>query len=106
MFDDTYSKLTYKVLYSIKDIYKKYRQRYDWFLKADLDTFVHVDNLRYFLRDKDPKSPVTYGYDYKVIVDHGYHSGINDKAIYYSKNHVEISGSIKNKKFKVVLVMC
>jgi len=44
-------------------------------LKADDDTFIFVDNLREFVSNKNSSLPVTYGYDFKVIVDHGYHSG-------------------------------
>lgn len=72
--NDEYSKLTDKVLLSFRNIYKKFNG-YDWYLKADDDTYIHVENLREFLKDKDPKQPVTYGYDFKLLVDHGYHSG-------------------------------
>jgi glycoprotein-N-acetylgalactosamine 3-beta-galactosyltransferase len=53
----------------------KYNNKYDWYLKADDDTFVFVDNLRLFLNDKNPNLPVDYGYDFKVKVEGGYHSG-------------------------------
>ena len=72
---DEYMRLTHKVFYSIREIYLKHVGKYDWYLKADLDTFVHINNLREFLRDKNPASPSTFGYDFKVIVDGGYHSG-------------------------------
>jgi hypothetical protein len=75
MVEDEYYKLTYKMFYTIKDVYLKYSGHYDWFLKADLDTFINVDNLKEFLSDKDPNFPTTFGYDYKVIVERGYHSG-------------------------------
>jgi hypothetical protein len=45
--------------------------------KADDDTYISVENLKAFLSTKNPEAPVTYGYDFKTIVDYGYHSGIN-----------------------------
>ncbi len=44
-------------------------------MKADEDTFIFVNNLRNFLKSKNPNEPVTFGYDYRVYVDSGYHSG-------------------------------
>ena len=58
----------------MKHLYNKYND-YDWYLKADDDTFIFVENLLAFVSDKNSSQPVTYGYDFKVIVDHGYHSG-------------------------------
>ena len=74
LINDTYGKLTDKVYLTMKHLYNKYND-YDWYLKADDDTFIFVDNLRYFVADKNASSPVTYGYDFKVIVEGGYHSG-------------------------------
>ena len=67
-------KLTDKVFLTLKHLQKKYNN-YDWYLKADDDTYIFVDNLRQFIADKNSSMPVTYGYDFKVIVDNGYHSG-------------------------------
>lgn len=72
--EDKYSQLTKKVFSAIKQIYTQFGN-YDWYLKTDDDTFIEMYNLRKFVEDKDPNSPVTYGYDFKVIVDKGYHSG-------------------------------
>ena len=71
---DSYSKLTDKVFHMFIDTYK-YNNNYDWYLKADDDTFVFVDNLKEFLNDKSSNLPVDFGYDFKVIVQGGYHSG-------------------------------
>lgn len=74
MIDDGYQKLTDKVFSAFKYVYNVYHD-YDWYLKADDDSFIFVDNLRKFLSDKNSSNPVSYGYDFKVIVDYGYHSG-------------------------------
>ena len=48
---------------------------YDWFLKADDDTYVIVENLKYFLRDKNASDLVYYGHHFKPYVRNGYMSG-------------------------------
>jgi glycoprotein-N-acetylgalactosamine 3-beta-galactosyltransferase len=73
--EENYSKLTTKVFASFRYVYLEHKAYYDWYLKADDDSFIHVDNLREFLISKDPNMPVTFGYDFKVIVEKGYHSG-------------------------------
>ena len=72
--NDSYRKLTEKVFKSFKYVYEKYPD-YDFYLKADDDTYIFVDNLRLFLSDKNKSKPVTYGYDFHKFVDYGYHSG-------------------------------
>lgn len=74
---DNYFKLTDKVLLTFKHLYNSpgYNS-YDWYLKADDDTFIFVDNLRSFVADKNASLPVTYGYDFNCsTVEGGYHSG-------------------------------
>lgn len=72
---DVYENLTVKVLSAFQDLYNT-NFRYDWFLKADDDTFLLMDNLRDFLKDKDPRWPITYGYGFDdTYVENGYNSG-------------------------------
>jgi glycoprotein-N-acetylgalactosamine 3-beta-galactosyltransferase len=71
---ELYTKLTDKVYKTLRDVYLRYND-YDWYLKADDDTFIFVDNLRSFLSNKNSSKPVTYGYDFKMFVEKGYHSG-------------------------------
>ena len=71
---DTYKQLTRKMMSTFKFLYLHHGD-FDWYLKADDDTFIFVDNLRTFLSDKNASGPVTYGYDFKVIVKGGFHSG-------------------------------
>lgn len=98
---DNYDNLAEKMFMTFKYLYNHYND-YDWYLKADDDTFIFVDNLREFISDKNASLPVTYGHDFKPYIEKGYHSGgagyllsqeafkrfgkeLNDKFIVYSK---------------------
>ncbi len=74
LYEDKYENLTYKILFAFEDVFKL-QPNFDWFLKADDDTFIFYDNLRDFVATKKPSDPITFGYDFKVIVPGGYHSG-------------------------------
>lgn len=60
---------------SLKYLYDNYLTEYDWFMKADDDTYVIMENLRYLLRDKDPIDAIYFGCKYKSFVKQGYMSG-------------------------------
>jgi len=64
--NDQYRKLTDKMFQTFKYLYRHYND-FDFYLKADDDTFVFVDNLRKFLSDKNRSSPVTYGWDFHCM---------------------------------------
>jgi hypothetical protein len=71
---DKYNDLTIKVYSTIKHLYKTRVTGFDWYLKADDDSFVFFDNLRKFVADKNPSKSVTYGYDLRHK-DYVYHQG-------------------------------
>lgn len=60
---------------SIQHIASHYGQNYDYFLKADDDTYVIVENLRKHLADLDPSAPFIMGRIFKPYVKQGYPSG-------------------------------
>ena len=71
---DTYGNLTNKIFRSVISLSKMSDHidpGYDWYLKADDDTFIFVNNMRKFLEDKDQNQAITYGHDFKVIVEGG-----------------------------------
>ena len=59
--EERYGKLAEKIFLTYIDLYYGYDE-YDWYLKADDDTFIFVDNLKEFLHTKDHTNPVAYGY--------------------------------------------
>ncbi|KAL3831301.1 hypothetical protein ACJMK2_023071 [Sinanodonta woodiana] len=60
---------------AFKYVYENHFQEAEWFMKADDDTYVIVENLRYFLQDKNPQDPLLYGRRFKPYVNQGYMSG-------------------------------
>ena len=54
-----------KVTTAWNDIHKHYIEDYDFFIKTDTDTYLVVENLLDFLKDKDPNKPYFYGHRYR-----------------------------------------
>lgn len=69
------SHLTEKVRYALKVSYDEYLNDYDWFLKADDDTYLVIENLRYLLSHHDPNKPGYLGYHFQKFMHQGYASG-------------------------------
>ncbi|KAL5006244.1 hypothetical protein ScPMuIL_015050 [Solemya velum] len=67
--------LTAKTRGAFNYIYKHHFDEADWFIKCDDDTYVILENLRYFLSNEDTNTPIYFGHHFKTIVKQGYFSG-------------------------------
>ena len=74
---DVLDQLTIKHMNTIHYVYERFINEFDWFLYANDDTYVVMDNLRHFLAQKCPDEKQSYG---KVMK----HSTIDDKDVYTS----------------------
>lgn len=64
-----------KTKQAFRYVYKHHLNEHDWFMKADDDTYVVVENLRYMLKDLDPNKPYYIGRRFKPFLIQGYMSG-------------------------------
>ena len=67
--------LTAKTFQTFDHIFQHYVDEYDWFMKADDDTYVIVENMRYMLSPWDPNLPYYFGHHFTPLVKQGYMSG-------------------------------
>ncbi|EDV39551.2 uncharacterized protein Dana_GF24419 [Drosophila ananassae] len=67
--------LYWKVRTGLGYAHQHYLNEFDWFLKADDDTYVVMENLRLFLYPYDPESSVYFGCRFKAFFSQGYMSG-------------------------------
>jgi glycoprotein-N-acetylgalactosamine 3-beta-galactosyltransferase len=92
---ENYDLMAEKVFAILEAAYKDYGNLYKWFLLTDDDTFTFVDNMHRFTSKKSFKEPVTYGYNFKVIVPTGYHSG-GGGVLFTHEAFKRIHANIKN----------
>jgi len=64
-----YQHLTKKSTLAFFYVYEHFFQYFDWFVKADDDTYIFVENLRSFLGKQNPSRPISFGYNYKVRIE-------------------------------------
>ena len=58
--------LTEKVNTALLFAHQHYLNDFDWFVKADDDTYIALDSLRSFLAKQNPAEPVSFGYNFKA----------------------------------------
>ena len=61
----------------IVEAHKMFDGQYDWFMKADDDTYVVVENLKHLVSSHDPNEPIWFGCPFNYPGEHHikYHSG-------------------------------
>lgn len=75
-YNDTRNNLIYKVRHAMIHAYTNLMGTFDWVLKADDDTYVILENLRFLLSNYDKDKPGYLGYHFNMYVEnHGYMSG-------------------------------
>ncbi|XP_018101212.1 glycoprotein-N-acetylgalactosamine 3-beta-galactosyltransferase 1-like [Xenopus laevis] len=67
--------LYWKTIKAFQYIHQNYLDEADWFLKADDDTYVVMENLQFLLSNYTPEQPVYLGKRFKPFVNQGYMSG-------------------------------
>ncbi|XP_013864569.1 glycoprotein-N-acetylgalactosamine 3-beta-galactosyltransferase 1-B [Austrofundulus limnaeus] len=67
--------LYWKTIRAFHYAYEHHAEEADWFLKADDDTYVIVDNLRWVLANHTPDEPIYFGRRFKPYTKQGYMSG-------------------------------
>ncbi|KAM8977548.1 glycoprotein-N-acetylgalactosamine 3-beta-galactosyltransferase 1-like [Pelodytes ibericus] len=67
--------LYWKTIRAFHYIHEHYFDQADWFLKADDDTYVVMENLRLLLSNYTADQPIYFGKRFKPFVNQGYMSG-------------------------------
>ncbi|XP_047476449.1 glycoprotein-N-acetylgalactosamine 3-beta-galactosyltransferase 1-like [Penaeus chinensis] len=71
--EEGFKALWNKTRSALQYLYLHFLSDYEWFLKADDNTYVVLENLRYMLRAYDTNDPVYFGHHYRS--KGGYNSG-------------------------------
>uniref|UniRef100_A0AC35TZJ3 N-acetylgalactosaminide beta-1,3-galactosyltransferase n=1 Tax=Rhabditophanes sp. KR3021 TaxID=114890 RepID=A0AC35TZJ3_9BILA len=58
-----------KTKFALSYIYQHYYHKYDYFVKMDDDSFLIVESLKHFLKNKNVYDPVWYGFQMKTFAE-------------------------------------
>ena len=61
-----YDHLTQKSTLAFLFAYEQHINDFEWFIKADDDTYLIIDHLKAFLSEQNSSEPITFGYNFKV----------------------------------------
>ncbi len=61
--------------YPCRQMYQNFTSQFDWYMKADDDTYVIMENLHHMLRQFNPEKPFYIGERSMAHLQHGYNSG-------------------------------
>ncbi|NXU63970.1 C1GTA galactosyltransferase, partial [Horornis vulcanius] len=67
--------LYWKTIRALQYVHRHHRTHAEWFLKADDDTFVVLENLRWLLAGHPPQRPLYFGKRFRPFTRQGYMSG-------------------------------
>lgn len=73
--NDNYRDLWGKTKHVLTYAYEHFYNEFDWFYKADDDTYAILDNMRYMLSAYSPNDPIYFGKKFKFGHKLGYFSG-------------------------------
>ncbi len=63
--------LTNKTIRAFDIVHSEYNASFDWFVRADDDTYLILENLRHMLVSYSPLQPISFGHHFKTIVKQG-----------------------------------
>ena len=72
---ESYNRMGEKIIAMYSQIYNNNDLNYDWFILADDDGYLFMDNFYKFVADKDTTQPIMYGTLLTVVVPGGYITG-------------------------------
>ena len=56
-------------------MYANFTDKFDWYMKADDDSFIIMENLKHMLRQLNPNQPVYLGGRSMTLLKNGYNGG-------------------------------
>uniref|UniRef100_A0A7E4W2N4 N-acetylgalactosaminide beta-1,3-galactosyltransferase n=1 Tax=Panagrellus redivivus TaxID=6233 RepID=A0A7E4W2N4_PANRE len=74
-FSDERELLYWKTIYAFQYSWSQISKKFDWYLKADDDAYVFVDNMKHYLAKLNPNEAHYLGFQFRPYLKHGYNSG-------------------------------